>query len=110
MTKTNIHAIAIRIDDDTLSVRAYKLAVQGGDFIPTNEQSGKPFSCKIHAKQNREVVSYILDNENWDEIRTYWDGYYENEYSTYLTIGEVPDRVAKWVEKLPEYEISIGGN
>jgi len=110
MSKTKIHSIAIRVEDDTLIVKAYKLAVQGGDFIRTNETSGKPFKCKITAKQNREVIAYILDSEEWDTIRTYWDGYYENEYSTYLTIGNTPDRVQKWVDALPEYEISIGGN
>ena len=110
MTATKIHSIAIRIEDDTLLVQAYKLGVQDNEFVRTDQKVGKPFTCKIHAKQNREVVAYILDSENWDEIRTYWDGYYENEYSTYLTIGNPPARVTAWVDKLPAYEITIGGN
>lgn len=110
MATTKAHAIDITIDNDILTVQAYKLGVQGNDFVKTNEKSGRPLEIAMKAKQNREAIAYILDSEEWDTIRTYWDGYSNHEYSTYLTIGDVPARVAKWVERLPEYNVTMGGN
>ena len=109
MTTTKAHALDIFVHDDVLTVQAYRLGVSGGDFVRTGKKSGRPLEIAMKAKANREAVAYILDSEEWDTIRTYWEGYYNKEFSTYLTIGDVPDRVAKWVERLPEYEITIGG-
>ncbi len=110
MTTTKAHALDIFVKDDVLVVQAYKLGVAGGEFIRTDKKSGRPLEIAMKAKANREVVAYILDSEEWDTIRTYWEGYSNREFSTYLTIGDVPDRVQKWLDRLPEYEIKIGGN
>jgi hypothetical protein len=109
MTTTNVHAIEISIDNDILTVQGYQIAVEGNDFVRTDKRSGRPLQIAMKSKQNRDSVAYILDSDEWDSIRTYWDGFFEREFSTYLTVGEVPDRVAKWVERLPEYKITIGG-
>jgi hypothetical protein len=110
MATTKAHALDIFVKDDVLIVQAYKLGVQGTDFVRTSKKSGRPLEIAMKAKANREVVAYILDSEEWDTIRTYWEGYSNREFSTYLTIGEPPARVTRWVERLPEYEIKIGGN
>lgn len=109
MTTTKIHAIDITIQDDILSVTPYKVAVEGDVFVKSNIRSGRQLELKLKNKQNRDVIAYILDSEEWDSIRTYWDGYLNREFTTYLTIGEPPARVQSWVAKLPEYKISLGG-
>ncbi len=110
MATTKAHALDIFVQDDVLIVQAYRLGVSGTDFVRTGKKSGRPLEIAMKSKANRETIAYILDSEEWDTIRTYWEGYYNKEYSTYLTIGDVPDRVRKWVDRLPEYEIKIGGN
>ncbi len=110
MATTKAHALDIFVQDDVLIVQAYRLGVSGTDFVRTGKKSGRPLEIAMKSKANRETIAYILDSEEWDTIRTYWEGYYNKEYSTYLTIGSVPDRVAKWIQRLPEYEIKIGGN
>jgi endo-alpha-1,4-polygalactosaminidase (GH114 family) len=109
MTTTKIHAIDIAIQDDVLSVTPYKLAVEGDVFVKSNIRSGRQLELKLKNKQNRDVIAYILDSEEWDSIRTYWDGYLNKEFTTYLTIGDTPARVQSWLDKLPEYKISLGG-
>ena len=109
MTTTKIHAIDIAIQNDVLSVTPYKLAIEGDVFVKSSVRSGRQLELKLKNKQNREVIAYILDSEEWDSIRTYWDGYLNREFTTYLTIGETPARVQSWLDKLPEYKISLGG-
>jgi hypothetical protein len=109
MTTTKIHAIDIAIQDDVLSVTPYKVTVEGDVFVKSSVRSGRQLELKLKNKQNREVIAYILDSEEWDSIRTYWDGYLNREFTTYLTIGETPARVQSWLDKLPEYKISLGG-
>ena len=110
MTTTKIHAIDIAIQNDILSVTPYKVAVEGDVFVKSNTRSGRQFELKLKNKQNREVIAYILDSEEWDSIRTYWDGYFNREFTTYRTIGDAPERVKSWLAKLPEYKITLGGN
>ena len=110
MTTTKIHAIDIAIDNNVLSVTPYKLAIEGDVFVNSGVRSGRQLELKLASKQNRDVIAYILDSEEWNTIRTYWDGYLNREFTTYLTIGDVPARVQSWLDKLPEYKISIGGN
>lgn len=110
MTTTKIHAIDIAINNDVLSVTPYKLAVEGDMFVKSGVRSGRQLELKLDNKKNRDVIAYILDSEEWDTIRTYWDGYFNREFTTYLTIGDVPARVQSWLDKLPEYKIGIGGN
>jgi hypothetical protein len=110
MATTKAHALDIFVQDDVLIVQAYRLGVSGTDFVRTGKKSGRPLEIAMKSKANRETIAYILDSEEWDTIRTYWEGYFNKEFSTYLTIGDVPDRVRKWVDRLPEYEIKIGGN
>ena len=109
MTTTKIHAIDIVIDNDILSVTPYKLEIQDDMFVKSNTRSGRQLELKLATKKNRDAIAYILDSEEWDTIRTHWDGYYNREFTTYLTIGEVPDRVQTWLDKLPEYKITLGG-
>lgn len=110
MATTKAHALDIFVQDDILIVQAYRLGVSGTDFVRTGKKSGRPLEIAMKSKANRETIAYILDSEEWDTIRTYWEGYFNKEFSAYLTIGDVPDRVRKWVDRLPEYEIKIGGN
>lgn len=110
MTTTNIHAIDIAIDNDVLSVTPYKIAVDSGDFVKSDTRSGRKLELKLSSKANKEAIGYILDSEEWNEIRTYWDGYGFSDFTTYLTVGEIPAKVQAWLNRLPEYKIALGGN
>lgn len=113
MAKTKMHDINIRIDNDTLQIIAYKLMITSTDtesYFGTDTRfvSGKVFECPINHKPNQDLIAYVLDLEYWNETRTYWDGYSDWQTTEFLTIGDVPARIAKWLAKLPQYEIQIG--
>lgn len=108
MAITNIHSLDIYIKDDTLKIDAYKLSIlPDATFGREQHKSGRSFQCSITDKKNHGILAYVLDSEEWDSIRTYWDGWTAREFSTYLTIGDVPARIKAWVDKLPKYEIQL---
>jgi hypothetical protein len=108
MAKAKVYKIHITIDDSTLNIQAHKFAIEGSEFV-TGDKTGRKFSRKLD-KRNRDVIAYVLDSEEWDTIRTYWDGYYAWEDSTFLQVGDTPEEIQKWLDSLPEYSVSIGGN
>jgi hypothetical protein len=113
MAKTKMHDINIRIEDDKLKIVAYKLKLQKNSneiYFDTDTRyaSGKVFECPINHKPNQELIAYVLDSEYWNETRTYWDGYSDWQTTEFLTIGDVPARIAKWMASLPEYQLTIG--
>jgi len=107
MAKAKVYKIQISIDDSQLQVQAHAYKLKGADFT-TGDKIGKPFTRKLD-KRNREVIGYILDSEEWDTIRTYWDGYAVWEDSTFLQVGDTPEPIQKWLDNLPEYELTLGG-
>lgn len=109
MAKAKVYKIHVTIDDDTLNIQAHKLAITHDSQFVAGDATGKPFTRKILDKRNREVLAYVLDLEEWDTIRTNWDGYYAWEDSTYLQVGEAPEAIQKWLDRLPEYELTLGG-
>lgn len=106
MAKAKVYKIEISIDNSELQIQAYKFELKHSDFA-TGDKIGKPFTRKLD-KRNRDVIGYVLDSEEWDTIRTYWDGYHVWEDSTFLQVGDTPEALANWLEKLPEYELTIG--
>ena len=107
MAKAKVYRVRISIDDSTLNIQAHKLAIENNNFV-AGDTIGKAFTRKLD-KRNRDVIAYVLDSEDWDNIRTYWDGYYSWEDSTFLEVGDAPEAVTKWLDGLPEYELQIGG-
>jgi hypothetical protein len=107
MAKAKVYKIQITIDDSQLQVQAHAYKLQGTDFT-TGDKIGKPFTRKLD-KRNRDVIGYVLDSEEWDTIRTYWDGYSQWEDSTFLQVGDTPEPIQKWLDNLPEYELTLGG-
>lgn len=107
MAKAKVYKIEITIDNSELRIQAHSYKLQGASFT-TGDKIGKPFTRKLD-KRNREVIAYVLDSEEWDTIRTYWDGYHTWEDSTFLRVGDTPEAVEKWLHNLPEYELTLGG-
>lgn len=108
MAKAKVYKIEITIDNSELRIQAHAYKLQGASFT-TGDKIGKPFTRKLD-KRNRDVVAYVLDSEEWDTIRTYWDGYHTWEDSTFLRVGDTPEAVEKWLHNLPEYELTLGGS
>jgi hypothetical protein len=107
MAKAKVYRVRISIDNETLNIQAHKFAIENNQFV-AGDSIGRKFTRKLD-KRNRDVLAYVLDSEEWDSIRTYWDGYYSWEDSTFLQVGDTPEPVAKWLDGLPEYELTLGG-
>jgi len=109
MAKTRIHAIHIFIDNDQLVIEPYKLTIRPEGFGRESVPSAKRFHASLKDKRNAEVIGYLLDADNWQDIRTYWDGYQTRKHTSDLTTPLAPARITKWVESLPEYELTLEG-
>lgn len=113
MAKTKLHDIEVCIEDDVFQIIPYKLEITYENGTPyfsadtSTEGQSTIFECKLSDKRNRELIGYVLDRENWDETRSYWDGFSEWNTTEYLTVGETPRKIAQWLKRLPEYELKI---
>ena len=110
MVMTKIHDVEVCVEDGVLKLIPYKLYIDSNNSLSaqTDEAGlGPIFTCKLHDKRNKDLVAYALDLEDWDEVRSYWDGFSEWQESGNLQLGEVPARIKKWARSLPEYELSI---
>lgn len=113
MAKTKLHDIEICVEDGEFKIIPYKLEVGDDNYFHgdySDKGQGPVFKCSLVDKRNRDVIAYVLDLENWDETRTYWEGFSEWQTTEYLTQGQIPAKIQKWLDKLPEYELSLGGN
>lgn len=115
MAKTKLHDVEICIEDNLLKIIPYKLRLQYRDRMTpyfeadtSTQGQGPIFECDITEKKNKSLIAYVLDMENWDEVRSYWEGFSEWNTTEYLNQGEVPARIKVWLRKLPTYELSLG--
>ena len=109
---TRLHDIEVCIEDGVFQIIPYKLYINEENHITADTSTAgqsKMFECKVNDKRNRELIGYVLDRENWYETREYWDGFSEWNTTEYLTVGDAPARITKWLKSLPLYEITIGG-
>lgn len=114
MAKTKLHDIEICVEGTQLKVIPYKLRVTYRDKLTpyfeadcsTNGQ-GPVFEVSIREKRNRDVVAFLLDSENWDSIRTHWDGFSEWNTTESLNTEGAPSRIKTWLRKLPTYELKL---
>jgi len=109
MAQTKLHDLNIVVEDGKLSLIPYKLQISvdgyfSGDY--SKKGQGPVFTC-VFDKRNHDIISYVLDLEEW-EMRGTWDGYDSWDTTEYLTKGDVPPRIQKWLDKLPTYEIRMG--
>ena len=112
MVMTTIHDIEVCIEEDVFKIIPYRLYVNSNNDLTADTSTKglqEAFQCKLRDKRNRDLIAYVLDLENWDETRQYWEGFSEWNTTEYLTIGDTPTRIKQWLRKLKPYEISIGG-
>lgn len=108
MAQTKLRDINIVIEDGKLTITPYKLEVSADGYLSGDHSSkgqGSIFTC-VFDKRNHDIISYVLDLEEW-EMRGTWDGYENWDTTEYLTKGETPARIQKWLDKLPTYEIRM---
>lgn len=113
MAKTKLYDIEICVEDGVFKIIPYKLELAYDNGVPffstdTSEAGqAKVFQCKLTDKRNRDLIAYVLDLEEWNETRTYWDGFSEWQTTEYLTVGDTPARISKWADSLPEYKLEL---
>lgn len=113
MANTQAYKLHIEVVNGYLEILPYKLELNYlGDstvfttsFERPTTRSQHKFKCAM-TKANHDVISYVLDSEEWQN-RGSWDGYEAWEYTTYLTVGVTPDKIQKWLAKLPRYEMKL---
>jgi hypothetical protein len=89
--------------DDTLSITAYELAEDSEGTYRTNTTKYNTLSIPMD-ESHREVVAYLLDNEDWEQMD--WEvleDYDKWDTTNYLLEGEPPFMIRVWVRSLPYY-------
>lgn len=112
MAFTTLHDIEVCVEEGIFKIIPYRLYIDSNNNLTADTSTKgeqETFECKLTDKRNRELIGYVLDRENWDETREYWEGFSEWNTTGYLTEGDAPARIKKWLKKLKPYEISIGG-
>ncbi len=94
----------IYVIDGVLSLSAYQLEIasNGQKQLRTDNYVSEHYPM---TKENHEIVSYLLDSEEWDNDIADWDELDMWRDGGYLTEGDAPVMIAEWVNKLPEYEM-----
>jgi len=113
MANTRVYDIEICVEDGLFKIVPYKLEIaydNGAPFLSTDYSAPlkkRIFKCNLTDSRNRDLIAYVLDSEEWNETRTYWDGFSEWHNTGYLTVGDVPARISKWLNSLPEYKLEL---
>lgn len=112
MARTQLHDIEICVEDGYLKVIPYKLQIQYHDnltpyFVADTSTKGqsKMFKC-VFTPKNHDIISYVFDLEEW-QMRGDWEGFSEWNTTEYLTEGEAPERIKRWLSELPSYELTL---
>jgi hypothetical protein len=110
MAKTRVYDIEICVEEGQLKIIPYRLQIQYQDtltpyFSTDTTKKAKVFKCAF-TKKNNDIISYVLDLDEW-EMRGDWDGYSDWQVTDYLQEGDTPNRIKKWLEELPTYELRL---
>ena len=112
MAKTKVYEIEICVEEGYLKVIPYKLQIQYDDIMKpyfsadtSKKGQSKVFKCAM-TKKNHALVAHILDRDEW-ELRGDWEGFSEWQTTEYLDQGDVPERLKKWLDELPTYELKL---
>jgi hypothetical protein len=110
MAKTKVYDIEICVEDGYLKLIPYQLQIQYQGtlkpFFSTNtDKKAKVFKCAF-TKKNNDIISYVLDLDEW-EMRGDWEGFSEWHTTDYLHEGDTPERIKKWLDELPIYELKL---
>lgn len=110
MARTQLHDIEICIEEGKFKIIPYKLMISADGYLTGDysEAGQSPmFECDLQHKANRDLIGYVLRRPNWHETRTYWEDFSEWDTTEYLHKGDAPDRLRKWLNKLPIYEVTL---
>lgn len=104
--KTKLRDINIYVIDGVMNVIPYRLKLEGVDFyVDTYNVHPDDEVLKVKMdKRSHATISHILNLEEW-EMRGSWEEFDDWDTTESLTTGTPPDKIAKWLKKLPEYEI-----
>lgn len=110
MAKTKVYDIEICVEEGYLKLIPYQLEIQYGNkltpsFATNTNKKAKAFKCAF-SKKNHDIISYVLDLEEW-EMRGDWEGFSEWHTTDYLYEGNTPERIKKWLDELPTYELKL---
>jgi len=102
--KTKDYEYNIYVLDGVLSLSAYQLEIasNGQVQVRTDNYVSERYDM---TPENHDVISYLLDSDDWADDIAYWDEHDDWHGLEYLTEGDVPAMIAEWVNNLPEYEM-----
>ena len=91
--------------DGITHVCAYQIEISSGGYVQTRTDNFITLSIDM-TKENRDVIAYLLDNDEWDEEDlSNWNEYDKWYDESYLTEGDAPVMITEWLDNLPEYEM-----
>lgn len=112
MATTKLRDIEICVEEGTLQVIPYKLQLNRegwleGDYSELGQ--GRILSVAMNRKDNYPLIDFILERDH--TFRGDWEGFSEWDtterfYHTEInTKQSMPERLRKWLEAMPTYEI-----
>jgi len=110
--KTKDYDYNIYVLDGVLSLSAYQLEIASHGYIQTRTDNYVSEHYQM-TPDNHDVISYLLNSEDWADDIAGWDELDMWRDKEYLAEGDVPAMIAEWVNNLPEYEmrdLSKGAN
>ena len=112
MAKTKLRDIEICIEGETLKVIPYELTVDLEGYLHTNTiKDGKVLSVAMNRKDNHALIDFILEVDH--TLRGDWDGFSEWDTTERFFDFELqadvlmPERLKKWLEAMPFYEVEF---
>jgi hypothetical protein len=110
MAKTKLRDVEICVEEDTLKVIPYELSIGLDAYFETNTiKEGKILSVAMNRKDNYPLIDFILECDH--TLRGDWDGFSDwdttERFYDYAEEHTIPERLKKWLESMPSYNISF---
>lgn len=113
MAKTRAYGIHLGVEGGKLTLTPCKVKVAYSGSVPylqkTLDYDSTPkshrFECAVN-NRNHDIIQHLI-YEGWD-MRSNWDGFNKTTWTqTIYNDGDAPERLLKWLSKLPEYEVEF---
>lgn len=106
MVKTKLRDIEISVQAGILKVTPYKLQVSADNYLSgdiSERGRGKVFEMSMRSP-DKDLIDFILGTDH--TMRGDWEDYLTHDTTERLAINP-PERIQKWLDKLPEYELTL---
>ena len=107
MVKTKLHDVRISVENGILKLTPYKLHISSDNYLSADLSPagrGKVFEMSMRSP-DKDLIDYILDTDH--TMRGDWEDFAGSSSTERLAVNP-PERLQKWLDKLPTYELSLG--